>query len=680
MKKFILIIGFLLSFLPFKIIPAWENCNNTFAPKPEVTTIGQKFYIYFGTPNGIINLYKNSDTSILFLSVIGEDLKDRRIYKIKNLGVNRMVACTNYGLYYALDYSYRWTYWNLKDRSVFSIDGGNNFFAVGTDTGVFYSTNFGLFWFPSSLQGITVYDIIYTEEGFFAGTVGGLYFSSDTGKSWIAILPKDITVLSLHKQKDPQNSQTILWAGTNQGLFRAKDNPLIWSKVEFDSDSVLLISSFSYLDKTDGSVYNNVYVLTSRGLFYSSDFGDSWNNIGFNDSKIRTFSLDERFIVVTQDKIFLSTDYGKTWKQAYYHDPDRQINVLALNSTRNTLYASILGKGLFISTNYGDSWDFKQTEKSNILSFLVEGDTLIFSTFDNEIYTSTDNGTTWNNLFWKKLNVWSFVRWKDAILAGTDDGVYVSWDWGFNWNRLGLADKIVLSLLADNENLIAGTSEGIFISNDNGFSWSFVDFPSQNVWALGSFGGKYIAGSDDGLWESSNGGLAWYKVGLDGQQVYTILPAYSFVFVGCKNGVFVYYPNTNIIAKGYFNLGVRCMNILDDYVFVGTQGFGIFRSKLNDFISNVNEPFFQKSPKNIEIHNSYKDDFIRIFLKDEQIGNLRKISFFDLYGKEVYKDQVSEFNQSDEISISKSFFGSGIYFVKLDFGKDFVILPIVLLK
>jgi len=276
----------------------------------------------------------------------------------------------------------------------------------------------------------------------FAGTNGGgVLFSNDYGTSWIVKGLTDTSVLCFASNEVGAN----IFAGTNgQGVKRSDNYGATWTTYNNGLTTEDGKTVRAIVTTPNGLGGINVFAGTDEGVFFSSNYGESWIN---------------------KDLIYVNalaiSDYG-------------------IGGAR--LYASSIGNGIFTSSDNGASW----TKISNgvpygtiwpiALSINESGDTTLFASCPLDyIYRSTNNGANWtlidNNNGLKNSLVQAFAICPDApenIFAGTGGGgVFLSTDNGTNWTEVNtnLTSTNVRSLIitsdgAGGKYLFAGTING----------------------------------------------------------------------------------------------------------------------------------------------------------------------------------------------------------------------------
>jgi photosystem II stability/assembly factor-like uncharacterized protein/5-hydroxyisourate hydrolase-like protein (transthyretin family) len=211
----------------------------------------------------------------------------------------------------------------VRGRGIFSsTDGGNNWrlksmdyenvLAIaekkGTDImycgvqskGFYFSENNGSGFIQRSLLGETVNNILVAANGeVFAGTEkSGLHKSADNGISWAEnyFAGENINYSYLADNGD------VYINSEENGLHRTTDNGTTWEDLSFDALSVLAM--------------NNGRVFAGKtGIHYTENNGETWTASGLkNYSVLSLLMMDNGHILAGTSKgIFRSSDLGQTW-------------------------------------------------------------------------------------------------------------------------------------------------------------------------------------------------------------------------------------------------------------------------------------------------------------------------------------------------------------------------------
>jgi hypothetical protein len=270
------------------------------------------------------------------------------------------------------------------------------------------------------------------------------------------------------------------------------------------------------------------------GLFFSTDYGENWSVKGLTDTSVLCLASSAAganiFAGMNGQGISKSDNYGVTWttyNNGLITDDDKTVR--ALVTTPNGLgginvFAGTDG-GVFLSTNYGESWinkDLLYVQALAISEYGVGGVSLYAASTGNGVFVSTDNGTNWkgisSGLSYGDISVLSLgkITSGDTTLFAASYGHYLfhSTNNGANWFTIDYSNGLTKSWIWTvvvcpdaPENVFAGTNGGVFLSTDNGTSWTSVGLTNNDVKTLvitdDGAGGKYLfAGTynNGGIW------------------------------------------------------------------------------------------------------------------------------------------------------------------------------------
>jgi photosystem II stability/assembly factor-like uncharacterized protein len=299
-----------------------------------------------------------------------------------------------------------------------------------------------------------------------------------------------------------------------------------------DGETVSLIATGK-----DGIIYAGTNK-NEHGVFKSSDNGGNWSakNNGLGGLNIRHLVIapDNPDIVIatgTYNRVWISTDGGASWA------PTQQTGPVTLGSRDGSILFSV-EQYIYVheSTDAGKSWhkiadfgdcQYLYTVASSGVMYCLTSDKP--GGFKAAIYRSNDRGRSW----WKAasagasydLTTLGIDHTNDStIYAGTKGyGIYKTTDGGGSWTPIN--------------NTLPNQGDGLHISS------ILVDPLDPNV--------VYVAILNEGLFESTDGGETWRELtaGLDPE------------------------VSGNILSLG--------LSQDSHFLFVGTDGYGIFRYQLS---------------------------------------------------------------------------------------------------
>lgn len=268
---------------------------------------------------------------------------DLSTYRVLSLAIDPERPATVYAgtmfdaVYKSPDGGQRWMPYNagLKEHvsvvNQFAFDPHDSeTIYTATTVGVFRSTDAGRLW-DERMNGMKEVHIVVTiaidpqrPSILYAGTTGGAYRSVNGGANWIKInnglIPAEILDASLALGVnalviDPQHSDTI-YAGTTKGLFKSSNMGDSWARIA-ESMTDQYVSS-AIIDPQDPRV---LYVGGRAGIQKSHDGGQTWEtmNTGLKSTNIRTIAMDPTsthilYAGTNGSGLYFSENGGKLWK------------------------------------------------------------------------------------------------------------------------------------------------------------------------------------------------------------------------------------------------------------------------------------------------------------------------------------------------------------------------------
>ena len=431
--------------------------------------------------------------------------------------------------------------------NVLLIDGRNpSILYAGTDGGVFTSRDGGATWqnLSTGLPGASQVNALIIDplasHILYAGTNSGVYRSSNGGHSWsrAGVTLTGRLVLSL--AMDPSNS-SVLYAGTDREVFKSTDGGTEWS---LSSAGLLETSIWSlvvdYVDPgtlyagTDDGVFQSanggqrwqrksegmpdklrVQVLvmdphipgilcaaTEKGVYRTSDPAGTWQAFleGIGENIVHDLVTDPSnastlYAAVGTDGVSRSINGGKSWEST--GGMHELVLTLAINPARPQVIYAGTGRGVYSSSNAGQSWEPRNEGlvNANVLLFamLPQHPEKLYASTGLDVHRTTDYGQSWVpiNKGFVHPNVHALAvdpLSADTVYAGTwDSEVYKSVDGGSTWRLMSGAlarEASVLALLVYREQLGQATREsdagavfagtngaGVFVSPDGGVTW-----------------------------------------------------------------------------------------------------------------------------------------------------------------------------------------------------------------
>lgn len=335
---------------------------------------------------------------------------------------------------------------------------------------------------------------------------------------WVSMKgPIGFTVYSLFASGDTILAQTNF--GTEFGLFRSTDGGLHWVK----NDS--LKSTLFYTFAQCGDI---LYAGGDDGLYFSSDFGATWDTVtgmsqSFGWSPLAVMGQN---IFIGNGNLYRFVGTGTNWSStpfpvqepAFYHTGcigvmGKDLFLCTANNENDT-------DGMFRSTDSGVTLDSLPVFHETVTAIYPMGGEL-FAAADSSIYVSKDTGTSWSRVssIPNGLYVESFWGIGPHIFAGLSDGSLIrSDDSCRNWNyaNSGMNVQNISALVQSGKGIFAGTSDGLFASTNFGETWAAWDNGFENfimpAYALTTVDSQVFAGSKNEVFECNGNNSNWSTV------------------------------------------------------------------------------------------------------------------------------------------------------------------------
>jgi len=297
---------------------------------------------------------------------------------------------------------------------------------------------------------------IYAAVGYgYDNGNSGLWESTDDGNTWKCLLNKELTKVAV---KD-----SFIIVGDdfyNKNPYYSTDGGKTFNTI---TESQGLNELQFYSVKIYG---DTIYVGTKAGIYYSGDWGQSWNLLSVNLISKPIYSIEcygNYIFVGTRDNtMMISSDKGTTWSSSVIPFTDYDLAIYAIKAvsygTHLYLYAGTMhlitslsdphhemGRGVFFSDDTAKSWKEANMGLLNYLGInsIVSIDTVLFITANSlggvyclkglenssEVWEPYNKGLT-------NANIHKLIATDKYLFAGTDGGMY----------RLKLSDVGILDV------------------------------------------------------------------------------------------------------------------------------------------------------------------------------------------------------------------------------------------
>lgn len=352
---------------------------------------------------------------------------------------------------------------------------------------------------------------------------------------------------------------SIIYAGTNNGLFKSVNNGDNWTYVhsEFEMKEISSIS----LTKDD------IFVGTNNGqIFYSINDGASWEELDsgiYYDNIIKSLYDTGKYLFVgthckssNGEGVFRYDKSCSGWIAC--EGELKYQNVNSIISTKNCLFASTGNRIVDTDSGIFEILTF-ENQPSSILKGLEGICVYTLHEHNNKLYAGTILGifvSSNKNSNWKFLGSSSFIEHvlsicvKDNfILAGTYNGIYKSIDNGRCWNKVSsvISNQVINAIVSDGKGIFIATGGlGVYYSEDEGNTWveknNGLNSIESNAFAT-TENEIYVSSYYSGIFQSINNGDSWQRLNneLNEYRITSIISKDNYLYASSdnKNGLLI---------------------------------------------------------------------------------------------------------------------------------------------
>ena len=379
---------------------------------------------------------------------------------------------------------------------------------------------------------------------------GNLWKTENNGITWTPVFENESSYSIGVVELDPSNPNTV-WVGSGEnnsqrsvafgdGVYRSLDGGKSWKNMGLkDSGHISMIrihpeDSNTVWVAAQGPLWNSG---GDRGLYKTIDGGETWERLleidedtGVNEFVIDSANPDTLVASSYQRRrhvwtlinggpgsgIHKTGDGGKTWRKISKGLPEGdlgRIGLAAAPTAPGTLYAIIEaddeGKGVYRSTDFGESWEKRSNHMTSSPQYYNElyvdpNDADVIYSVDTFTHRSEDGGKTWNRISIKNRHVDDHALWIDPdnsshLYIGGDGGVYETWDRGETWRHVrNLPVTQFYRGTPDNDapfyNVCGGTQDNFTLCGPS--RTTYTDGISNADWWIAQFGDGFKAQID----------------------------------------------------------------------------------------------------------------------------------------------------------------------------------------
>lgn len=516
----------------------------------------------------------------------------------------------------------------------------------GTNRGV-YRSDANLASWNQMNNGLSIGNVTFIEEildTLYTSIDATLYYSDNGGNNWFQIYNTPSRITSFQK-----DGNQILVSTSHDGVYHSIDNGASWNEM----NAGLTDLSVNFITKLDSVIFCGT---KSEGVFRYHNGIWSDNNQGIISSLIRSLTVTNQSVIANnEDKVFILDSNGN------WSDISPNVNYDLFGSVSSMIDT------IFLSVNYHtNTWPYN-------IPFIMY---------------SPDNGTTWHDLVnpvpYAGDDSYRIYCENARLYAREDDKLYYTDDLGINWTDLSLPSQycnyIYDFAVYNSQPFAAACGKGQLLKLDNINNWVLsnnglptdrgptdIAYCDSALFAYISVHGMYVSFDNGDSWSYANNGLNTDR------GIRDFAPYGRHLFVSTENGVFVtsnYGQNWYECNDGLTNLNTSSIKILNDTLYVGTNGKGVWKRAIEDINLYVSEN--ENNSLDFKIYPNPANEFLKI---ETSSYETLEIQIFDIMGRITFSKAV----EKDEIIDIRNI-QNGTYLITLKSKRNIKTSKLIILR
>ena len=408
---------------------------------------------------------------------------------------------------------------------------------------------------------------------YIGAPAGGLWKTTDGGVNWIP-LAQDLAQLGVSGIVVKSTTEIFILTGDGDGgqnlstgVYRSTDAGLSWTNTSLPWAPGTNVRGYKLFYR---SSVNELTAVTDKGLYYSSNNGDTWIfDLACNCRDFEKSPSNGNIFYASSDNDVYKYDGG--WSTIHSNIPNVNRIALAVTPDEPNAVYQVRGpgynagtgsnpdyrfRGLYKSTDNGSTYT-EMSDSPNIFGGSITGqDSLSQSAYDMaiianpddgaeilvggvDLWGSTDNGTNWTNkAHWSigqppdfslpyvhaDIHALEYNPLDDKLYCGSDGGIFVSSDFGTTWTDLSATLSISMfyridGIEGDSDKLIGGLQDNGTMIRTNGSTM-------ENIWGGDGMDCKISPTNPDSVYYSAQLG-SLYRSPNNGDIIQGINPSQS---------------------------------------------------------------------------------------------------------------------------------------------------------
>lgn len=220
---------------------------------------------------------------------------------------------------------------------------------------------------------------------------GFIYTSTNFGITWISNSVPGLTWESVTCSSDGTKmaaAAVTIGGGPTGALYSSVDSGATWQLYTNGPTTIL------------GSADGNTWI--ASGLGYSTNHGVSWISVPGVSLEWKACSAAANVVAgINNHQIFVSTNFGTTWNSGATLTSNDDVTQAACSSDGTRIVATVYGGYIYRSTNTGTTWaPITPYDNWQCIACSSDGSRLVTARYaglnQTSIFTSADSGATWN--------------------------------------------------------------------------------------------------------------------------------------------------------------------------------------------------------------------------------------------------------------------------------------------
>ncbi len=278
------------------------------------------------------------------------------------------------------------------------------------------------------------------------------------------------------------NNSEIFCVSNFEGVFSSRDNGLSWTKsnsglVKVFSDLPYEVFKVSAVVKIGGKfLCSATNMLSEFGIYEFDKESTTWIKKKTWTTKGEVYSLAVSkngylFAGVSEENsssVWYSTDAGNSWNNISGNLPNTIGNIFSFAFKKNEIYIGT-STGIFATKNLGKDWARIYFPYSEVLTLSIDSNGMFYASSRDKAFRKNETNDDWTKIFsvpsGRNVNR-LFIGTNNKLFLACCDGLWLSEDNGINLIKVGLDNLLPVRLeFNSNGDLLAATKRsGVFVS------------------------------------------------------------------------------------------------------------------------------------------------------------------------------------------------------------------------